>query len=155
MTLDWSWIEEKAGHPQPESNFSSEENSSCSQTTHAYIPLSLRRKYSPLNGLPRVLKMNKIKSFFIFYLLYRSVPFSCVTWYWIGLRRFLSSSLSIITFGEMGFFIKELSALEDRSVDMMQSFWAIRCQRQKETAISVRCIRIVHRDERRLKQPKV
>ena len=58
------------GQPVPDLNFASELNSSSPQHTQVYTPLLLLSQYSPLNA--------------------RSVPFSRVTWYCIGVSSWFA-----------------------------------------------------------------
>ena len=63
----------KAGQPHPESNFQPDSKSGVSHTIHMQLPASQCLLYSPVQG--------------------RSVPFSWVTWYQIGVSLCFSSSL--------------------------------------------------------------
>src|SRR3989344_6968740 len=61
----------KLGHPVPESNFVSDENSSAPHPAQAYIPFSLLLWYLPVRAI--------------------SVPFSRKTWYCSGFNFFFHS----------------------------------------------------------------
>ncbi len=70
---------EKAGQPQPESYFASEEKISASQAAQRYVPGSKTSSYSPVNG--------------------GSVPFSRSTWYCSGVSSARHSASVLSIFG--------------------------------------------------------
>lgn len=91
FTLFWSITSLKAGQPQPESNFVSDVNNVSLQTTQVYKPASVVLLYFPVKALEKIIKVLFVPQ--VFRNSYLSVPFSWVTWYCMGDKRFFKSAL--------------------------------------------------------------
>ena len=100
----------KLGHPVPESNFVSEENSSAPHPAQTYMPFSLLLWYLPVKAI--------------------SVPFSRKTWYFSGLNFFFHSCSD--------FGIDCLILFRAAREIFANRFWLYRTPAKRELRVSLR-----------------